>query len=84
MNSTERSPCGCAEINDNNVIVGIYFSNAGPSGLLLYNIATGVWTDLNFPYPYDNMTPIGISNSGVIALEASPSGGLVIATPTGN
>jgi hypothetical protein len=42
------------------------------------------WTNLDFPYPYDNMTPVGISNTGVIALQYSASGGMVIATPPSN
>jgi hypothetical protein len=71
-------------LNDNEVIVASYSSDDGPSGISLYNIQTATWTDLNFPYPYNDMTPVGISNTGVITLQYSPSGGMVIATPSSN
>ncbi|MCU1274264.1 MAG: hypothetical protein JWO48_1695, partial [Bryobacterales bacterium] len=66
-------------VNDNGVVVGRY-DGPGITGVLLYNIATGTWTDLNFPSPYNGMTPVGISNTGVIAL-TNWTGGLVFATP---
>jgi hypothetical protein len=69
-------------INDYGVIVGSYNVKAtGVSNLFLYSLATAKWTNLDFPYPYDNMTPVGISNAGVIALQYSASGGMAIATP---
>jgi hypothetical protein len=72
-------------INDYGVIVGAYTDNTtGASNVVLYNLLTGKWTNLDFAYPYDDMTPVGISNAGVIALQYSPSGGMVIATPPSN
>jgi len=72
-------------INDYGVIVGSYNVNAtGVNNVFLFNLATAKWTDLNFAYPYDLMIPVGISNTGVIALQYSPSGGMVIATPASN
>ena len=72
-------------INDNGLVVGSYTNvTTGAINVCTYDIATGAWTDLNFPYPYDNMTPVGISSTGVIALQYSYSGGMVIATPSGN
>jgi hypothetical protein len=71
-------------VNDKGVVVGNYNTkSSGVSNIFLYDIQTATWTDLNFPYPYDNMNPVGISNTGVIAL-GGPTGGLVLATPTGN
>jgi hypothetical protein len=70
-------------ISDNDLIVGTYyFQKSGKIGILTYNLDTGVWTDLKFPYPYDAAAPVGITNSGLIAAAYSPSGGLLIATPT--
>jgi len=71
-------------LNDNSVVVGSYVSTTNQLGIFLYNITTAAWTDLNFPYPYNDMVPVGISNTGVIALQYSPSGGMVLATPSGN
>jgi hypothetical protein len=70
-------------LNDSEVIVASYSSDDGPSGISLYNIQTATWTDLNFPYPYNDMMPVGISNTGVIAL-GGPYDGLVLATPSSN
>jgi hypothetical protein len=70
-------------INDNGLVVGTYsVEKTGKVGIFSYNLDTDVWTDLDFPYPYDAVTPVGITNSGVIAALNSPSGGLLIATPT--
>jgi len=70
-------------INDNNLIVGTYSGTpTGGGGPMTYNLDTGVWTDLKFQYPYNGITPVGITNSGVIAAQYTPSGGLVIATPS--
>jgi hypothetical protein len=72
-------------INDYGIIVGYYTQQStGVTNVFLYNLVTGKWTNLDFPYPYDNMVPVGISNTGVIALQYSPSGGMVIATPPSN
>lgn len=74
-------------LNDNGLAVGSFVNNtAGASGVFTYNIATATWTELNFPYPYNLMVPLGISNRGVVALINGGIGynGLVIATPTGN
>jgi hypothetical protein len=71
-------------INDCGVVVGAY-NLAGVPGIFVYNIETGRWTDLHFPYPYNNTIPVGITNTGVIALEYSVVfGGMVLATPTGS
>ncbi|HLJ94727.1 MAG TPA: sulfatase-like hydrolase/transferase [Gemmataceae bacterium] len=70
-------------LNDNGVVVGVYTMPNNANGVFIYNIGTGVWTDLNFPAPYNLMIPVGISNAGMIALQYSAPGGMVIATPTG-
>jgi hypothetical protein len=68
-------------VNDKGVVVGNYNTKStGVSNIFLYDIQTATWTDLKFPYPYDNMNPVGISNTGVIAL-GGPTGGLILATP---
>ncbi len=71
-------------INDNGLVVGTFGSNDGPSGLFTYDLQSGIWTDLNFPEEYVSSTPVGINNAGVIALQATPSGGLATATPSEN
>ncbi len=72
-------------INNNNLIVGSYDKNSdGTFNVFTYDLNTNVWTDLNFPYPYDVAKPVGINDSGVIAAMYTPSGGLLIATPSGN
>jgi hypothetical protein len=72
-------------VNDNGIVVGSYYKPAtGEINIILYNITSGTWTNLNFPPPYDLLTPVGISNSGVIALTGANNSGLVLATPTGS
>jgi hypothetical protein len=66
-------------INDKGIVVGSADANGGT--VFTYNLTTGAWTDLNFPYPYNIMNPVGITNSGVIALSGVGGGGLVLATP---
>ncbi|MCU1274263.1 MAG: hypothetical protein JWO48_1694 [Bryobacterales bacterium] len=69
-------------VNDNSVVVGSYNQRStGNANIILYNIVSGTWTNLNFPYPYDLMRPLGISNTGVIALTGASGAGLVLATP---
>ena len=69
-------------INGEDLIVGTYYvEESGKNNTFSYNADTGVWTDLNFPFPYDDATPVGITNSGAIAAQYTPSGGLLIATP---
>ena len=84
-------------INDNDTVVGTFVASnafnrsdpigtAHPAGLVFnlftYDLDTDVWTDLNFPGPFSTVIPVGIASSGVIAAQYSPTGGLVIATPT--
>jgi hypothetical protein len=72
-------------INDYGIVVGQYIlRSTGATNVFLYNIVTGKWTNLDFPSLYNNMLPVGLSNTGVIALQYSPSGGMVIATPPSN
>jgi hypothetical protein len=72
-------------VNDNGVVVGAYnVKSTGVSNIFTYDIATNTWTDLNFPYPYNAMHAIGISNSGVIALTGASGAGVVLATPPAN
>ncbi len=72
-------------INNNNLIVGSYYMRkTGAVGIFTYSLNTEVWTDLSFPYPYDDATPVGITDSGMIAGLNTASGGLLIATPAGN
>jgi hypothetical protein len=72
-------------VNDNNVAVGTYWIYAtGETGFVTYDIDTSTWTKLNFPAEYVSSQPVGISNTGVIVLQYSPSGGMVIATPASN
>jgi hypothetical protein len=70
-------------ISDNDVVVGTYsVEKTGKIGIFSYDIDTNAWTDLNFPAQHNAVTPVGITNAGVIAAANSPSGGLLIATPT--
>jgi hypothetical protein len=72
-------------VNDNGVVVGSYVQQATDNAnIILYNIQTATWTDLNFPYHYSLMTPLGITNAGVIALTGASGAGLVLATPPAN
>jgi hypothetical protein len=72
-------------VNDNGVVVGSYVQQStGNANIILYNNQTATWTDLNFPYPYSLMTPLGITNAGVIALTGASGAGLVLATPPAN
>ena len=72
-------------VNDNGLVVGSYsVRSTGATNIFLFDIATNTWTDLNFPYPYDGMHAIGISNSGVIALTGASGAGVVLATPPAN
>ena len=74
-------------LNDNGVVVGTFVNQkTGAGGIFTYNIGTATWTELNFPSPYNGLVPLGISNSGVVALISGGIGynGLVIATPTTN
>jgi hypothetical protein len=74
-------------LNDNGVVVGTFVNQkTGAGGIFTYNIGTATWTELNFPSPYNGLVPLGISNSGVVALVSGGIGynGLVIATPTTN
>jgi probable HAF family extracellular repeat protein len=69
-------------INDNDLIVGtFYIETTGAIGIFTYSLDTAVWTNLNFPTEYNAVLPVGITNSGVIATEYTPAGGLLIATP---
>lgn len=68
-------------MNDHGLVVGSYVARDNSANIFTYNTSTGTWTNLNFPYPYDNLISVGISNSGVIALTAADNAGLILATP---
>lgn len=67
-------------VNDYGIVAGSYILPDNHYNIFTYNLATGVWKDLNFPYPYSSMTVFGISNAGLVALTVQLNG-VVIATP---
>lgn len=72
-------------INNNNIIVGTYLiGQTGTFNVFTYDLDNDIWTGLDFPAPYNAIHPFGISDAGVIAAQAGPGLGLVIATPPGN